>query len=168
MQFTTLALMMYFIMTNRSINIREAKREDVAAIVRLLADDDLGSKRELYEDPLSLQYYSAFDEIKSDNNAHLIVAEVNGKVIGTLQFNFISYLTYQGGRRAQIESVRVDSSYKRQGIGRMMLEYAILKAKENRCHLVQLTTNKERPSALEFYKTLGFVPSHEGLKLHLR
>ena len=147
------------------ISIRVATQQDVPEIVRLLADDDLGAKRERYENPLPKKYYSAFEEIHSDKNNFLIVTEIDNKVVGTLQLTYITYLTYQGGKRAIIEGVRTDSAYRGQGVGKIMLNWAISKAQEDGCHLVQLTTDKKRPEALEFYKKLGFIPSHEGLKL---
>ena len=79
----------------------------------------------------------------------------------------IVYLTYQGGRRGQIEGVRIDQSYRGLGIGNFMIKWAIQKAKELNCHLVQLTMDKKREDTIEFYKKLGFIASHEGLKLHL-
>ena len=48
-----------------------------------------------------------------------------------------------------------------------MINWAVTKSKQDRCHMVQLTTDKKRDDALEFYKRLGFIPSHEGLKLLL-
>ena len=150
-----------------TIKIRLATRKDVSEIVRLLAEDVLGSKRERYEEPLPNDYYSAFEDISSAKNNFLIVAEIENNVVGCLQLTYITYLTYQGGKRALIEGVRIDSKCRGKGIGKIMLNWAISKSKEDGCHLVQLTTDKERPEALEFYKQLGFIPSHEGLKLFL-
>ncbi len=150
-----------------TIKIRLATRKDVSEIVRLLAEDVLGSKRECYEEPLPNDYYSAFEDISSDKNNFLIVAEIENNVVGCLQLTYITYLTYKGGKRALIEGVRIDSKCRGKGVGRIMLNWAISKSKEDGCHLVQLTTDKERPEALEFYKQLGFIPSHEGLKLFL-
>ena len=149
------------------INFRKATRNDVPSIVRLLADDPLGAKREKYVEPLPSQYYAAFDEINSDKNNYLIVAELDNQVVGTLQLTLITYLTYQGGKRALIEGVRTDKSVRGQGVGKAMLEWTIQKAKSEGCHVVQLTTDKTRPDALEFYKKLGFVASHEGMKLYI-
>lgn len=154
-------------MNAMNVTIRKANRQDVVDIVRLLADDALGAKRERYEDPLPSQYYAAFDQINTDNNSCLIVAEIGNKVIGTLQITFITYLTYQGGKRALIEAVRIDRTFRGKGIGKVMFEWAISKSREEGCHLVELTTDKTRPDALHFYKNLGFVPSHEGMKLRL-
>ena len=151
-----------------NVHIRKATREDIVDIVRLLADDLLGSKRERFELPLPSVYYSAFEAVNSDKNNYLIVSEIDKKIVGTLQLTLIPYLTYQGRKRALIEAVRIDGSCRGQGIGKIMLEWAISKAREEGCHLVQLTTDKKRPDALEFYQKLGFIASHEGLKLHLK
>jgi GNAT superfamily N-acetyltransferase len=149
------------------IHFRRATQQDLSAIVRLLADDPLGSLRESYTSPLPAAYLEAFAEIDSDPNNELVVAEHAGEVIGVMQITYIRYLTFQGGRRAQIEGVRVDQRFRGQGLGRRMFHWAIERARQEGCHLVQLTTNKERPEALEFYLQLGFTNSHEGLKLYL-
>jgi len=147
--------------------IRKAQRKDVSAIVKLLANDPLGKLRESYQEPLPEQYYIAFDEINSDKNNYLIVVESNDKIIGTCQLTIITYLTYQGGKRGQIEGVRIDESYRGHGIGKAMIEWAINKAREVNCHLVQLTMDKKRLETIEFYEKLGFIASHEGLKLKI-
>ena len=149
-------------------SIRRANRVDVPEIVRLLADDQLGSQREKFADPLPQAYYDAFVEIDRDPNNELVVAELDGEIIGTLQLTFIPYLTYQGGKRAQIEAVRIDPRFRSQGIGGRLFEWAIERAREAQCHLVQLTTNSARPDAHRFYERLGFVASHSGMKLNLR
>nr|WP_245558387.1 GNAT family N-acetyltransferase [Fulvivirga imtechensis] len=133
----------------------------------MLSDDKLGSQRERFEEPLPECYTRAFEVISKDPHQELTVAEENGEIVGTFQLSFIQYLTYQGGIRAQIEAVRVKSSHRGKGYGHKIFEYAIDRAKEKGAHLVQLTTDKKRPDALEFYKALGFVASHEGMKLHL-
>lgn len=151
-----------------NFSIRRATRDDVPEIVRLLADDPLGSRRENYQNPLPQSYYHAFDEINLDQHNELVVVEVNGEVIGTLQLTIIPYLTYQGGRRAQIEAVRVDQRYRSYGIGGRLFEWAITRAREEQCHLVQLTTDNIRSDAHRFYERLGFVASHAGMKLDLK
>lgn len=149
------------------MGIRKAKRADVPAIVAMIANDKLGKLREDYRDPLPETYYKAFDAINSDANQELMVCETpDGKVMGTLQLSFIPYLTYQGGIRAQIEAVRVHEAFRGKGIGQQLFEWAIARAKEKGAHVLQLTTDKKRPDALKFYQKLGFVPSHEGMKLH--
>ncbi|WP_420400099.1 GNAT family N-acetyltransferase [Flagellimonas sp.] len=149
-------------------NIRQATLKDIPAIVEMLANDKLGKLRENFRKPLPEKYLEAFKNINQDPNQELIVTEDNsGNVIGTMQLSFIQYLTYQGGIRAQIEAVRVHHEYRGKGIGKKLFQWAIERAKERGAHVVQLTTDKKRPDALEFYRTLGFTDSHEGMKLHL-
>ena len=149
------------------MSIRPARREDVPRIIEMLADDPLGTTREQFGDPLPESYYQAYEAIEEDPNHHLMVLEVDGRVEGTLQLSFIPYLTYRGGRRALIEAVRISREGRGQGLGARLVEWAIAKARSEGCHVVQLTTDKQRPEALAFYQRLGFSPSHEGMKLHL-
>ena len=135
----------------------------------LLANDKLGALREDYREPLPKVYFDAFLNIVKDPNQELMVLEnENQQVIGTLQLSLIQYLTYKGGIRAQIEAVRVHEAYRGRGIGKQLFEWAIQRAREKRAHVVQLTTDKKRPEALNFYERLGFIASHEGMKMHLR
>jgi GNAT superfamily N-acetyltransferase len=147
---------------------RRARADDLPAIVHLLADDPLGAKRERYASPLPESYDQAFAAIDADPNNELIVVErARGAIIGVLQLTFIPSITYQGGWRALVEGVRVAAPYRSTGIGRQLFEWAIERARQRGCHLVQLTTDKARPDAIRFYESLGFVASHEGMKLHL-
>jgi len=149
------------------MKFRKATKNDISAIVAMLADDELGKKRENFQDPLPSVYYAAFEEINSDKNQELIVVEDdNSEIIGTLQLTFIQYLTYRGGVRAQIEAVRIKKDKRGMGLGKTMFEWAIKRAKERKAHLLQLTTDKQRPKAIKFYIELGFKQSHEGMKIH--
>lgn len=150
------------------MKIRSATTKDVSAIVEMLANDKLGELREDFQDPLPQQYYKAFENIDLDPNQELIVMEgADNLIIGTLQLSVIQYLTYQGGIRAQIEAVRIHSDFRGRGIGQKLLEWAIERAKEKGAHVIQLTTDKKRPKAIQFYERLGFKASHEGMKLHI-
>ncbi|MEX0363317.1 MAG: N-acetyltransferase family protein [Allomuricauda sp.] len=148
--------------------IRQATLKDVPVIVEMLAHDKLGKLREDFRKPLPEKYLKAFENINKDPNQELMIIEDDsGNTIGTMQLSFIQYLTYQGGIRAQIEAVRVHHDYRGKGIGKKLFQWAIERAKERGAHVMQLTTDKKRPDALEFYKAFGFTDSHEGMKLHL-
>jgi ribosomal protein S18 acetylase RimI-like enzyme len=150
------------------LKFRRAAREDLPEIVRLLSDDFLGRARERYENPLPESYIKAFEEIEADKNNELIVAETGGEILGTLQITFTPSISFQGGKRATIESVRVDEKYRRRGIGKKLMLWAIKRAREENCFAVQLTTNAERADAHRFYENLGFKGSHLGMKLYLK
>jgi GNAT superfamily N-acetyltransferase len=145
---------------------RRAVRADLPEIVRLLADDPLGAKREEYVLPLPERYHAAFEVIDRDPNQELVVVEFRGKVVGVLQLTYIPYMTYRGSWRALIEGVRIDSSLRSAGIGRKLFTWAIERVRDKGCHMLQLTSDKTRPDAIRFYESLGFVASHEGMKLH--
>ena len=149
------------------MKFREATKTDLLQIVEMIADDELGKARENYQIPLPVDYLNAFEKINSDENQELIVVENEDlEIIGTLQLSFIQYLTYRGGIRAQIEAVRIRNDKRGLGIGKIMFEWAINRAKERKVHLLQLTTDKKRPKAIKFYEKLGFKQSHEGMKMH--
>nr|WP_026581361.1 GNAT family N-acetyltransferase [Bacillus sp. J33] len=149
------------------IRFRIAAEKDLDSIVAMLADDVLGSKRERYEHPLPNSYKLAFEAIAADPNNELVVACLGNDVIGVLQITFTPYITHQGGWRATIEGVRTSASVRGKGVGTDLIKWAIQRAEERGCHLVQLTTDKKRPDALRFYERLGFKATHEGLKLKL-
>ena len=150
------------------MTFRNATQKDIPSIVQMLADDELGQTREDFRTPLPATYYHAFANIDKDPNQELVVVEnESGDIIGTLQLSFIQYLTYQGGIRAQIEAVRVHKNHRGEGVGRQFFLWAIERSKQRGAHVLQLTTDKKRPDALRFYEGLGFVASHEGMKLHL-
>ena len=155
-------------MTGPEIRFRLSTRADLPSIVRMLADDDLGSQRERYEDPLPASYYVAFEQIESDPNHELIVAERDGEVMGTLHLMFLPSVSFQGGLRAQVESVRVDKRFQSQGIGSEMMRWTMSRAKQRGAHVIQLTTHKTRVHAHRFYERLGFKGSHLAMKLSLR
>ena len=149
------------------IIIRTAIESDLPAIIRLLADDELGSTREKFTNPPLKSYREAFRKILEDPGESLIVADEGGKVVGCLQLSIIPYLTYKGSSRAQIEGVRVSSAARGLGIGKKLILRAIEIAKENSAIMVQLTSTATRKRALKFYKDLGFKPTHVGFKLFL-
>jgi GNAT superfamily N-acetyltransferase len=151
-----------------SMRFRAATSADLAAIVHMLADDDLGRQRERDEVPLPNSYQQAFEVITSNPNHELIVAELDDQIMGTLHLIFLHSLSYQGGLRAQVEAVRVDKKFQNQKIGSQMMEHAIQRAKARGAHLMQLTTHQTRTDAHRFYERLGFKASHLGMKLNLK
>ncbi|MFN3276918.1 MAG: GNAT family N-acetyltransferase [Paracoccus hibiscisoli] len=145
--------------------MRRARVTDLPAILALLADDALGAGR---EDPTDIaRYRAAFDQIDADPAQLLAIAEVAGRVVGTLQLTFIPGLSRGGALRGQIEAVRVARDQRGAGLGRAMMDWAIAECRDRGCALVQLTTDRARPDAHRFYDGLGFVPSHLGYKLTL-
>jgi GNAT superfamily N-acetyltransferase len=147
------------------VHLRRATVDDVPALVALLADDDLGARRETGED--LGPYRQAFGLIDADPAHLLVAATVGGAVVGTLQLSFLPGLSRGGALRAQIEGVRVASSVRSRGVGAAMLGWAVDEARRRGAAIVQLTTDRARGGALRFYERLGFVATHHGLKLQV-
>ncbi|MET7709407.1 GNAT family N-acetyltransferase [Micromonospora sp. NPDC005413] len=144
---------------------RQAVRADLPAVIALLADDVLGKARDFTE--VDEAYEKAFADITADPRNLLIVAEQDGDLVGCLQITYIPGLGRHGAERSLIEAVRVQSDRRGQGLGRELMTWAVDQARQRGCALVQLTTDKTRQDAHRFYLGLGFVASHEGMKLAL-
>ena len=148
------------------IMIRRARRDDVAVIVAMLADDALGRARERIEDPLPPPYFQAFERLERDPNIALVVAQdEGGQVVGCLQLCILPGLSSQGASRALIEDVRVATHCRNRGIGEQLVQWAVTEARGKGCRLVELLTHNTRVDAQRFYKRLGFQPSHVGMTL---
>jgi GNAT superfamily N-acetyltransferase len=147
------------------IQIRRARREDVESIVRLLIDDQLGGGRDSADD--LGPYLKAFEEIDADASQHLMVADLGGEVVGTLQLTIIPGLARKGALRGQVEAVRVRSDQRGGGLGGKLMDWAIEESRRRGCALVQLTSDQSRVDAHRFYLRLGFAASHQGFKLTL-
>lgn len=149
------------------LSFRQALESDLPALIAMLADDPLGAAREDPSTPPNPRYLDAWHEIDADPGNQLAVVESDGELVGMLQLTFIPYLTHTGSRRCLIEGVRIHRDHRGRGLGSEFIRWAIERAREHGCSLVQLTSDKQRPDALHFYESLGFIASHEGFKLRL-
>ncbi|MEU9833351.1 GNAT family N-acetyltransferase [Streptosporangium sp. NPDC048047] len=146
------------------VELRLARPGDLPAIVTLIADDAIAAAR---TGELGDEHRAAFDAIEADPGNELVVAELDGEVVGTMQLTYIPGISRRGALRLQIEAVRVAAPLRGRGMGRRMMEWAVERGRARGCALVQLTTDKARKDAHRFYDSLGFVASHEGYKLTL-
>ncbi|GAA3039528.1 GNAT family N-acetyltransferase [Kitasatospora albolonga] len=147
------------------LTIRPATEADLPAIVALLADDPLGAARESPDD--LTPYLAAYHLIADDPNQHLVVAELAGQVLGTLQLTVIPGLSRRGSTRTLIEAVRVHADARGTGLGTTLVEWAVDRSRTLGAELVQLTSDATRTDAHRFYERLGFTASHLGFKLAL-
>lgn len=146
--------------------LRDATAEDLPAILAMLAEDTIPPQREAApDDPC---YRAAFEAIDADPNQRLIAAELDGRVVGTMQLSFLPGLSFCGSWRGLIEAVRIAANLRRRKLGEQMILWAVDQCRARDCKLVQLTSSATRTDAHRFYARLGFVQSHVGMKLHLR
>lgn len=151
----------------KTISIRDAQRHDLHAVIALLADDELGKARETVSDDIDPAYVRAFEAIAGDPRTRLIVAEEAGEIVGCFELVFIPGIARRGAERAQIEAVRVASKVRGDGLGKLMMTWAINHAKARGCRFIQLTSDKQRARAHQFYEQLGFKATHEGFKMEI-
>ena len=152
--------------SSSSVTIRRARRDDIAIIVGMLADDALGRARERIEQPLPASYFTAFDKVDGNPGIQLVVAEDGeGNVVGCLQLCVLPGLSSQGASRGLIEDVRVATHCRSRGIGEQLVQWAVSEARAKGCILVELLTHSSRVDAQRFYERLGFTRSHVGMTM---
>jgi GNAT superfamily N-acetyltransferase len=146
--------------------LRDAALADIPAILAMLAEETIPPGRET--DASDPRYLAAFEAIDADPNQRLIAAELDGRVVGTMQLSFLPGLSFIGSWRGLIEAVRIAADLRGQKLGEHMILWAVEQCRARDCKLVQLTSSAARTDAHRFYARLGFVQSHVGMKLHLR
>ncbi|MEU4549616.1 GNAT family N-acetyltransferase [Nonomuraea dietziae] len=147
-----------------SLVFRTARADDLPAVVALITDDAIAAAR---TGAYGEEHLAAFEDIEADPNNELIVAELKGEVVGTMQLTYIPGISRRGATRLQVEAVRIAGHLRGQGWGRRMMEWAHAKGRARGCVMVQLTSDKRREDAHRFYRSLGYAQSHEGFKLQL-
>lgn len=151
-----------------NLHHRKAIINDLPTIVVLLLDDVLGQKREANAEKLDQRYIDAFSRIDIDPNQYLMVVTSNDEIVGTCHLTLMPSLTFIGSTRLQIETVRVSANHRGQKIGEWMMRESFKFAASNGASIIQLTTNKERARAVQFYERLGFEATHEGMKYYVK
>lgn len=145
--------------------VRVAQRRDVPEMVTLLREGSLTP--EAYADTDLDRVYEAWDEIMLDPNAEILVLDLDGRVVGVAQLNYMRHLSRGGLRRCLVENVFIAGSFRGQGLGAVLMESCLDMARARGCGLIQLISNKARTDAHRFYQRLGFEASHVGMKLYL-
>lgn len=146
------------------VSFRPATRADLPRVVALIADDAVAAARTGTFGPA---HEAGFDAIEASTNDELVVAELDGEVVGVMQLTFVPGISRNGATRLLVEAVRVDARLRGRGLGRALMEHAHERGRERGCVLAQLTSDKQRPDAHRFYRSLGYAQSHEGFKLPL-
>lgn len=149
------------------LEFRQARAEDLEAIIRLHEEDELGAHGDMWSPETRPAYEAAFAAIARSPENMLFVAADGDEVVGTFQLTFIPNLTGRGALRVKVESVKVKAARRSGGIGATMMAYAESVARARGAAMLELTSNKTRKDAHRFYERLGFSRSHEGFKKKL-
>lgn len=136
------------------VMIREAAEGDLPAILTLYAQPDMDSGEVL--DLLDAQ--RMFQRIHTYPNYRVFVAEHEGVIIGTFALLIMDNLAHLGARTGIVEDVVVSSTWQRRGVGKQMMQYAIVRCREYQCYKLMLSSNLKRRDAHRFYESLCFKP----------
>ena len=150
-----------------AVTIRQAREEDVAAIVAILASDDIGGHGDTTDEAARADYLQAFHTLQRTPHETLYVAERDGEIVGTFQTLLTTTLTGRGATSMIVEAVQTRPDMRGRGIGAQMIGFCIEEARRLGLRQVQLTSNAARTDAHRFYERLGFAKSHLGFKYKL-
>ncbi len=130
---------------------RTARKEDLPGLLALYKQ--LNPEEELID---LKKAYSIWDATEKSNTTTYFVAMDNAKVVSTCNITLVPNLTRNGKSFAIIENVITDNDYRRQGIGKKVIENAVQYAKENNCYKVVLLSSAKRTASHKFYESIGF------------
>ena len=147
--------------------IRGAIRDDLPRLIELLSQLSLDEQREDLPSLPPAAYNAALEAIFADPRQELLVADVEGAIVGMAAFVRIANLSHVGQPWALVEDVVVDASQRGNGYGEALMRRAVELAREGGCYKLVLTSNKARSEAHRFYRRLGFNATHEGFRVDL-
>ena len=141
---------------NSKISTRSFKPEDMAQLMDMLQDVS-----QFIPENANLDHLAS-DFINNNKSSYACVAVCNEKVIG---FGSVFILNrIRGGCSAVIEDVVVDESFRRKGVGRLIIKMLLDFVKEQNCFKVTLVAAEHN---ILFYESLGFKEDNRSMKLIL-
>lgn len=147
--------------------IRLATEEDIPRIVELYHQLAIATSQvELSRSHSQDDYRRAFAEICAAPGHELLVAEYDGEVVGTMVLIIVPNLSHGACPWALVENLVVDHGHRRRRFGRLLMDYAIGRARETGCYRIVLSSDIRRQEAHRFYRSLGFEASAHGFRLY--
>ncbi|MDP2948429.1 MAG: GNAT family N-acetyltransferase [Chloroflexota bacterium] len=148
------------------VAMRPALEADLPRLLELLGqiDSSMYPQREDASDALRL---SVFRQIAADPRQHLLVAEADGRIVGTAQLTVIPHLSRSCKPLAVVEGVVVDEAYRGKGVGAALMRAVEQIARQAGCYKLTLSTNLARSGAHRFYSRLGWQRTHYGFSVEV-
>ena len=148
--------------------VRKAAESDIPRILELYRQLTITTApSESGKQPSDADYRQVFNRISTFPGMELLIAEEGGEIIGSLVLLVVPNLSHQALPWAVVENVIVDETRRRTGVGRLLMEYAINRARSAGCYRIGLSSNNSRKEAHRFYESLGFKGSSVGFRMNL-
>ena len=138
---------------NQHIHLRKAHKNDIPGILHLYSQPEIDDGQ-----ILDVKYAEKiFAKISRYPDYHLYVAELEKTIVGSFALLIMDNIGHMGAPSAVVEDVVVEPTMQRKGIGKKMMEHAIMLAQEANCYKLTLSANIKRERAHAFYQSLGFI-----------
>jgi GNAT superfamily N-acetyltransferase len=144
--------------------IRPAVEADLPRILESLEQMDSGMYPQR-EDAGEAVRFAVFRQIAADPHQHLLVAEADGRIVGTVHLVVIPHLSRSCKPSGLVEGMVVDEAYRRKGVGAALLREVQDLARDAGCYKLALSSNLARSGAHRFYSRLGWKRTHYGFSL---
>lgn len=131
-------------------SIRRATKDDTEAIANLYRELNTLS-------PISV-VPERIDAVANSNNTYLLVCDDAGEIVATALVCLCQDVMFDNQPFALVENVVVSANYKREGIGKSMMDYIETFCLEQDCSKIMLQTSSENHDARDFYTAMGYDP----------
>lgn len=108
--------------------------------------------------------------LMNDENGDIIVAERDGIICGMVCVDYVNKPESPYGMARSfyhVQEIAVDENYRRQGVGKELLEFMIADAKRRNLNKIELDVWKFNNSAMEFYQAVGFKETRRWMEFEV-
>ena len=142
------------IMVDNGIIVRDAREDDLGAILNIYNDAIINTTAVYSEQPHTLQMRREWYNDRVKDNFPVFVADVDGKVAG---FSSFGHFRYGAGYKYSVEtSVYVDVAFRGKGISKMLIQPLIDRAVEMNVHAVIAGVSADNQISINLHSSLGF------------
>ncbi len=134
------------------LSIRLALPADVPQLLALYTLLDLEPEPELPID----QAQARFSELALRPGHAIYVAEFERQIVGTFALIFVGGLSHDARDSCIVEDVCVVAEMQGAGIGKQMMNFAMVQCADRACYKLVLSSHVKRGNAHRFYESLGF------------
>ena len=136
-----------------TVVVDEARAEDLASVLQLYSENE-DQLTDVLDLAAALTIWLRFDLYP---DYKLYVARTNSEIVGTFALLIMDNLAHRGAKSGVVEDVIVAKKWRRRGIGRLMMHFALARCRQSGCYKLTLSSNLNRASAHLFYEAVGFA-----------